>query len=101
MWKARFTSPTAIALFVVIIVGLFGYLNLRAPMTVSTPPEDPVAAERVNITTKFVHDCVNQHRDMKRESDVRLIIGNCVNERLAKEGKRWRWEPGANDFNVK
>jgi hypothetical protein len=71
--------------------------------------EDAIAAERIKLTLAIVDNCVKQiglpqieqERLLQIESEIRQKITVCVNSRLAREGKPWRWNPGAMDINIK
>lgn len=71
--------------------------------TTQTPPSGSsqfTDAERVKITTDFIQDCMARREVTAGEGDIGQRLTACVNARLAKEGKPWRWNAGPADITI-
>ena len=66
----------------------------------SGTPQDPADVERVRITTEFANDCMARREVIAGEGDIGQRLSACINARLAKEGKPWRWNPGPTDITI-
>lgn len=62
--------------------------------------QDPADVERVKITTDFARDCMARREVTAGGGDIGPRLIACVNARLAKEGKSWRWNAGPSDITI-
>ena len=75
----------------------FGATN-QTPL--SETAQDPADVERVRITTDFARDCMARPEVTAGGGDIGQRLSACVNARLAKEGKPWRWNAGPTDITI-
>lgn len=93
---AQNAFAAACMMFALGTVGTFGATTQPA----SNQSSQPSDAERVRITTDIIQDCMAHREVTEGDGNIRQRLTACVNARLAKEGKPWRWTAGPADITI-